>query len=139
MKRMIVFAVMLVLAISLGEISSIYAEEEVPMIDGSLLMGKWEGTRDMKMNIYPVPSSLEVFNDSVPLRGVLTNYGRGTTIRPFENGIIKDGKLFVQWDKEQWIRLAMYKSGRTTQLRGEFLWRESRAIIYEGTFQFKKK
>ncbi len=122
----------------LGGISSVCAEEEVPIVDVSILQGVWDGSHT-KINTYPISSSLEIFNDAVPLKGVLTSYARGTNRYPFENGVVENGKLFIQWEKDKWIKLGMYKNGKTVQLRGEFYWHESSGWGYDGTSQFQKK
>jgi hypothetical protein len=126
--------------VALAQVIPVYAGE-VPITEENLaqLRGKWEGYLKVYGSSQEQARSMEVLNDTVPLRGVLYVYGPlGNSIRDFDNGIIEKGKLLIRFDKRQWIRLALHisKKGKL-ELRGDFRWADLRGD-WSGETYFEK-
>jgi hypothetical protein len=66
---------------------------------------------------------LEIFNDSIPLKGKIRIFFQGVDIReyPFENGqITPDGNLFIQLAENTRVNLCLYKQGDKVKLLGNY-------------------
>jgi hypothetical protein len=105
-----------------------------------LLKGEWEGMRVITWDRiqYRDFTVLEIFNDSVPLKGKITfpmleaPYAR---ILPFENGLIDgQGNLSVQVSEFNRINLSLHKEKKRIKLDGYYWHRNN-----QGTLTLYKK
>ena len=93
------------------------------------LKGKWEGTREIVLNFLRTFSfaQLEIYNDTVPVKGKLTLYipeytGNEVRTYPFENGQLdQTGKLIIDLPETNRMEL-LFSSGETKKtLYGSFM------------------
>ena len=105
-----------------------------------LLKGEWEGMRIITWDRiqYRDFTVLEIFNDSVPLKGKITfpmleaPYAR---ILPFENGLIDgEGNLSVQVSEFVRINMSLHKEEKRINLDG-YYWHRTN----QGTLTLYKK
>lgn len=113
MQGFFLFVLMLLFPVSLygGEV----------MIAGyhfDTLQGKWEGETSFRATGGSfTPTTLIIFNDRVPLKGVL----RDLYDHPFDNGTIVDGKLVIKWERKT-VVLTLDDSEGHKVLKGITVW-----------------
>ncbi len=123
--------------------------KEVPITENNIakLVGIWEGKREMSSPaVGTYPSTLEVLeisNDApVKIKGKLTNHrsreGASTTVLPFDNAVIQNGKLLIKWGPSQYTELSLDVSGDKMILWGNFYYMDGRNSA-TGRFTFYKK
>jgi hypothetical protein len=109
-------------------------------MDVSVLKGKWEGERDMIWGRYRSydHTILEIYNDSIPLRGridIAFMEGTDPRVYIFKNGVIDpNGNLSVQLEKEvSSFLLSLYREKRGLKLDGYYRHRsnEGRLTLYK--------
>ena len=109
-------------------------------MDVSVLKGKWEGERDMIWGRYRSydHTVLEIYNDSVPLRGrinIAFMEGTDPRVYSFENGVIDpNGNLSVQLEKDvNSFLLSLYREKKGLKLDGYYRHRsnEGRLTLYK--------
>jgi hypothetical protein len=91
----------------------------------SELKGTWEGFRMISFDKYLTQNivELEIQNDSVPLKGKLVIFplpGQTVIHYPFDQGEIKEGKLFIVFPKDISMELFLYKEEKSLKLEGNF-------------------
>ncbi len=92
------------------------------------LKGKWEGTREIVLNFLRTFSyaQLEIFNDTLPLKGKLTLYipeytGNEVRTYPFEDGQVdQTGKLIINLPEDNRMELSFYSGEAKKTLYGSF-------------------
>ncbi len=133
-------AVLIVTAFILASCATV---PKIPLspTDLSFLKGKWEGQRDMVWGRYRSydPTVLEIYNDSVPLRGridIAFMEGSDPRVYMFENGTIDpNGNLSVQLEKDvNSFMLSLYREKEGLKLDGNYRHRSN-----EGRLTLHKK
>ncbi len=103
------------------------------------LRGRYEGTRIAQGYNYEWKTILEIEGNELPLKGKLINQTPdGFVTYPFENGIIKDGKIFIKWSEEKYVEFKFYLQSGGIFLEGNALW-PSYAIDRSGIYRWKGK
>ena len=141
MKRVILSGCFILVVVSMVFMG--YAEmQKITISKGNLadLKGSWTGSRSPKPGV-SLNTDLEIFNDSLPIRGKLTFYNvkkRGksdTEIHDLKDGKINDkGNLLFEGRASLKLELSLYKDEGTIKLEGQFF-----ASERSGTILLKKK
>src|SRR5574342_477073 len=88
--------------------------------------GTWEGNREMNWGRFKSndPAIMEVFNDSIPLKGKLTILfmeGNDTRVFQFDNGTIDpQGNLVLPWKEDPRSVLSFHKGENKMRLDGYY-------------------
>ena len=117
MKRLMI--ALLVVFFLLGACASVQVKP-IASNDLPTLKGKWEGTREIEIGFVRTFSAaeLEIYNDTVPLKGKLTLYVPEYTANevrtyPFENGQLDpNGKLIIDLPDNDRMELS-FSGGET--------------------------
>ena len=104
------------------------------------LKGTWEGSREMNWGRYKSydPAMMEVFNDSIPLKGKLTILfmeGSDTRVFQFDNGTIDpQGNLVLPLKDDTKAVLSFHKGENKMRLDGLYYY-----VNYIGRLTLDKK
>ena len=96
--------------------------------DLPVLKGEWTGTRELILGFTRTFAyvEMEIFNDSLPVRGKVVIYVReytGSESRtyPFDDGVIDpNGKLIIRLPEDNLMELSFYSGESTKRLEGSF-------------------
>ena len=133
------FSALVIIFLILGACATVPKTALSPM-DLSVLKGKWEGERDMVWGRYRSydHTVLEIYNDSIPLRGRIDiAFMEGTDPRVyfFEDGVIDpNGNLSVHLEKDvNSFLLSLYREKNGLKLDGYYRHRsnEGRLTLYK--------
>jgi hypothetical protein len=123
-------------------LSACAAMTKIHISNGDLpgLKGEWEGMRDIiygNMRFHDF-AEMEVFNDTLPLRGKVIIYflaGTDTRIYPFEKGVIdSEGRLVLPLDGQTEVVLSLYRGEKGMKLWGSYFY-----LGREGTLSLTRK
>jgi hypothetical protein len=101
--------------------------------------GQWEGMRDMLFGIMRFRdfAVMEVFNDTLPLKGKVTIYfldGTDIRIYPFDKGMVDSGgNLVLPLDEDTKVILSLYRDEEKMKLWGNYFYlgREGTLILHK--------
>ena len=96
------------------------------------LVGKWKGDYYCVTHSNSQISELRILNENLEGEITFNTNNREKTTHSFA-GQIKDEKLVIGWEKDRWVKLALYKGNGKIKLKGNFEWRDCR-----GTLSFHK-
>jgi hypothetical protein len=144
MKRMI-FSGCIILIFASMVLVSYGAMTREPISTENLpdLKGKWEGWRTplQRGTTQSYRTDLEIYNDTLPLKGKVTFYDverkdklGGTIFNKFNTGQINNEGDFVIESGEHTYNLSLYKDKGEMKLEGKYDFRQTR-----GTISLKKK
>jgi hypothetical protein len=106
------------------------------------LKGKWEGWRTGPVGATGLGTELEIYNDTVPLKGKITYHdvkrrgmrdALGDAVQEFKGIINNDGNLYTKWG-QNYIELSLYKDDGKMKLDGDFYFQG-----FKGTMTLNKK
>jgi hypothetical protein len=124
MKKFGLFFFLLVFLI--GACATVSQKAPMTSSDLSFLKGEWEGTRVIQFDklISTDWTEMEIFNDSIPLKGKMTIYylqGSDTRRYSFENGFIDpEGNLSIRLTEINNITLSLYREEKRIKLDGYY-------------------
>lgn len=128
MKRMISPGCAILIFASMVLVSyAAMTREPISTSNLSDLKGKWEGWRSSPTGSLNLRTELEIYNDTLPLKGKLTFHDvlrkgmtRGTHTGDFTRGIInKEGNFYLK-EGENYYELSLYKGDGKMKLEGEY-------------------
>jgi len=139
MKKMIFSGCVILIFVSMVFVSyAAMTKEPISPTHLSDFKGKWEGWKTTTGQ--DLRAGLEIYNDSLPLKGKLTfdvqRRGAATTTNTshFNEGTINnDGNLYIKWG-QHYVELSLYKGDGKMKLEGDF-----RLAGSKGTMTFNKK
>jgi len=125
------FLILPIFALILGGCASIpitpLSKNDIPE-----LVGKWKGDFYCVAHSNFQISELKILNENLEGEITFDTNSREKTTHSFA-GQIKDEKLVIGWEKDRWVKLALYKGNGKIKLKGNFEWRDHR-----GTLAFHK-
>ena len=130
---------LLVLSLSIAVSCATTPKTPIAPNDLALFKGRWEGTRNMLWNLNRTSdfTTLEVYNDALPLKGKLVVHFMGSDVRSFdfENGAIdQQGNLVLPLTSDIKTVLSLFKEPTRMKLYGVYYYKEN-----TGTLNLYKK
>ena len=140
MKKILWIGLMVSLFASLVSCAT-FSKKAITIGDLSILKGRWEGERQIRDATGKFAAVMEIYNDTVPLKGKLTLYEvllagiRGSTEEiNFQDGKIDAAGRFVLTLPNMTLELTLYQSSDKTKLEGDYLYK-----VVKGTMVLYKK
>ncbi len=120
--------------------------KEVPITEENtpLLKGWWGGDRSASFGSTTKyrKTEVEIINSVFPLEGaVVLHFDMGKPERiEFKNGILRNGRIFIQRENvQEWWVFWFYSKGEKMELRGEYQIVKAGGYLLTGNFILRKK